>query len=203
MTSIVIGVVVVIVLIFVIVSSITSKKAQKVEQQKRKKVVKEEIKNYLSKSQNIKNVKLEYEKVYARKGVEYKYRDVFDVVVQIFEAKTNKLITTTAYEVEGITTKTAKNSYTTAWQVNDELNLDETKKRIAIAEKKIKLTRQEKIVLKKEEKIKALDHKNQVKQELKVLKEEKKEQKKEINSSVEIDKAIKSTTVKFIPRRNK
>ncbi|WP_339021543.1 hypothetical protein [Spiroplasma endosymbiont of Atherix ibis] len=202
-STIVIGVVVLVVLVFVIVSSITSKKAQKVEQQKRKKVVKEEIKNYLAKSQNIKNIKVEYEKVYARKGPEYKYRDVFDVVVQMYEPKTNKLISTNAYEVEGITTKSGKNNYVTAWQVNGEIDLENTKRRIAIAEKKVKLTKQEKVVLKKEEKEKAIEHKIQIKEEMKNIKEEKKNQKENKDANLQMDKAIKATTVKFIPRRNK
>ncbi|AGR42006.1 hypothetical protein [Spiroplasma diminutum] len=202
-STIVIGVVVLVVLVFVIVSSITSKKAQKVEQQKRKKVVREEIKSYLAKTQNIKNIKVEYEKVYARKGAEYKYRDVFDVVVQMYEPKTNKLISVNAYEVEGITTKSGKNNYVTAWQVNGEIDLENTKRRIAIAEKKVKLTKQEKVVLKKEEKSKAVEHKIQVKEEIKNLKAEKKNQSKNDDVSAQMDKAIKATTVKFVPRRNK
>ncbi|WP_338985496.1 hypothetical protein [Spiroplasma endosymbiont of Diplazon laetatorius] len=202
-STIVIGVVVLVVLVFVIVSSITSKKAQKIEQKKRKKVVKEEIKNYLAKTQNIKNIKIEYEKVYARKGPEYKYRDVFDVVVQIFEPKTNKLVSTNAYEVEGITTKSGKNNYVTAWQVNGEIDLENTQRRIAIAEKKVKLTKQEKVVLKQEEKTKAVEHKIQVKEELKTIKEEKKHQKENKDANLQLDRAIKATTIKFIPRRNK
>ncbi|AKU80035.1 hypothetical protein [Spiroplasma turonicum] len=203
MTPAIIGVVIVIVLIFIVVSSITSKKAQKVEQQKRKKIVREEIKSYLSKSNNLKNVKLEYEKVYARKGPEYKYRDVFDVVVNIFEAKTNKLMATRSFEVEGITTKEGKKNYTTTWQVNKELELEDTRKRIAIAEKKVKLTKEEKKVLKEEEKLRLVEQKTQMKEELKTLKEVNSKQKNDLESKHQIDKAIKDTTVKFIPRRNK
>ncbi|AKX34389.1 hypothetical protein SLITO_v1c07660 [Spiroplasma litorale] len=203
MTPVIIGVVIVIVLVFIVISSITSKKAQKVEQQKRKKIVREEIKSYLSKTNNLKNIKLEYEKVYARKGPEYKYRDVFDVVVNIYEAKTNSLMTTRSFEVEGITTKEGKKNYTTAWQVNKELELEDTRKRIAIAEKQVKLTKEEKKVLKDEEKIRLIEQKNQMKNEIKNLKTEKEKQKKDVNATNQIDKALKETTVKFVPRRNK
>ncbi|ASP28498.1 hypothetical protein SCORR_v1c07260 [Spiroplasma corruscae] len=203
MTPAIIGVVIVIVLIFIIVSSITSKKAQKVEQKKRKKIVREEIKNYLSKSQNLKNVKLEYEKVYARKGAEYKYRDVFDVVVNIFEAKTNNLMSTRSFEVEGITTKEGKKNYTTTWQVNKELDLEDTRKRIAIAEKKVKLTKEERKVLRDEERLRLIEQKNQMKNEIQNLKLEKEKQKNNVNAQIQIDKALKQTTVKFVPKRNK
>ncbi|AHI52716.1 hypothetical protein [Spiroplasma culicicola] len=200
-STIIIGVVALVIIVFIIVSAITSKKAQKKEQQKRKKVVKDEIKLYLSKTQSLKNIKIDYEKVYARKGAEYKYRDVFDVVVNIYEPKTNNLLYTRAYEVEGITTRADKKTYTTAWQVNQELDLEDTKKRIAIAEKKIKLTKEEAKTLKKEDLAKAKEQKVQMKEEMKQLKEAKAEQKKA--NSPRIDEAVKATTVKFIPRRNK
>lgn len=201
MTSIIIGVVAVIIIVFVIVSSITSKKAQKKEQANRKRVVKDEIKFYLAKTQSLKNIKLEYEKVYARKGPEYKYRDVFDVVVQMYEPKTNKLMYTRAYEVEGITTKASKKSYTTSWQVNTELDLEDTKRRIAIAEKKIKLSKEERKLMKIEDSKKAKEQKLKEKEEMQPLREEKAKQRKD--NTNKIDDVVKATTVKFVPKRNK
>ncbi|AOG60268.1 hypothetical protein SHELI_v1c03130 [Spiroplasma helicoides] len=204
-SGVIIGVIVLVIIVFIVVSSITSKKAQKKEQAKRKKVVKEEIKMYLAAEKKLKNIKIEYEKVYARKGPEYKYRDVFDVIVQIFEPKTNDLIQTSAYEVEGITTRADKKTYTTAWQVNGELDLDETKKRIAIAEKKIKLSKDERKVLKIEEVTKAKEQRDKLKQEQQKLKEQKAQQKSmgKTIESARIDETIKSTAVKFVPKRNK
>ncbi|QEH61692.1 hypothetical protein SCHIN_v1c04950 [Spiroplasma chinense] len=200
-TYIVIGIVVLILLVFVVVSSITSKKAQKKEQAKRKKVVRDEIKLFLAKTQNQKNITIDYEKVYARKGAEYKYRDVFDVVVQIIEPKTAQVKEVKAYEVEGITTRVDKKNYTTAWQVNKELDLEETKKRIAVAEKKIKLSKEERRLMKVEESSREKELKIQQKEEIKEIKAKKVEAKKD--KSNRIDEAVKMTAVKFVPRRNK
>ncbi|QBQ07558.1 hypothetical protein SGLAD_v1c03590 [Spiroplasma gladiatoris] len=200
-TTIIFAVIVLVIIIFIVISSITSKKAQKKEQAKRKKVVKEEIKNYLSQTQNLKNIKLEYEKVYARKGPEYKYRDVFDVIVQMYEPKTNELIKTAAYEVEGMTTKADKKTYTTAWQVNKELDIEDTKKRIAIAEKKIKLSKEELKIMKAESLVKSREAKANLKAKEAKLKEVRAKEK--ANPNVRVASELKATTVKFIPKRNK
>jgi type VI protein secretion system component VasK len=140
---IVMGLIVVVVLVFIIVSSITGKKARKKEQEKRKRVVKDEIKAYLAKVKNQKNISVDYEKVFARKGPEYRYRDIFDVVVRILSPKDGSVLETKSFEIEGITTKVSKKEYKTDWIVNKETDLDETQKNIAIAEKKIKLSKAE------------------------------------------------------------
>lgn len=195
-------IVVVIVLVFIIISSITSKKNQKREQTKRKKVVREEIKSYLAKEMNLKNLRLEYEKVYARKGVEYKYRDVFDVIVQLYDAKTNKLIAIKAFEIEGMTTRADRKTYTTTWNVNGESDIEDTKRRIAIAEKKVKLTKEEKKTIKADEAAKAKAEALKIREKQKELKLQKSEQKK-LPPSNTIDPVKKATAVKFVPRRNK
>ncbi|QGS51789.1 hypothetical protein [Spiroplasma tabanidicola] len=200
-TTIIFAVIVLVIIIFIVISSITSKKAQKKEQAKRKKVVKEEIKNYLSQTQNQKNIKIEYEKVYARKGPEYKYRDVFDVIVQMYEPKTNELIKTAAYEVEGITTKADKKTYNTAWQVNKELDIEDTKKRIAIAEKKIKLSKEERKIMRAEEIVRSKELRANLKAEEAKIKETQAKQK--ANPSLRVPDEVKAATVKFIPKRNK
>jgi hypothetical protein len=105
---IVMGLIVVVVLVFIIVSSITGKKARKKEQEKRKRVVKDEIKAYLAKVKNQKNISVDYEKVFARKGPEYRYRDIFDVVVRILSPKDGSVLETKSFEIEGITTKVSK-----------------------------------------------------------------------------------------------
>lgn len=202
MQMIILIIVVVIIVVFIVVSSITSKKAQKKEQAKRKKVVREEIKNYISKNLNLKNIRVEYEKVYARKGAEYKYRDVFDVIVQMFDAKTNELVDTKSFEIEGVTTRADKKTYQTAWHVNVETNIEETQKRIAIAEKKVKLTKAEMKTLKEEENLRAKAEAQRVKELAKENKIKKAEEKKE-NSLNVISPEKKAMTVKFIPKRNK
>jgi hypothetical protein len=110
---IVMGLIVVVVLVFIIVSSITGKKARKKEQEKRKRVVKGEIKAYLAKVKNQKNISVDYEKVFARKGPEYRYRDIFDVVVRILSPKDGSVLETKSFEIEGITTKVSKKEYKT------------------------------------------------------------------------------------------
>ncbi|AGM25269.1 hypothetical protein [Spiroplasma chrysopicola] len=141
--NIILIIIVLAVIIFAIVSSIMGRKAQKLEREKRKKQVKDKIKEYIKETDNRKNLRLEYEKVIARKGKEYKYRDLFDVIVDIYEAKTNSFLEQKAFEIEGISKKVGKKQYETTWIVNQEIDLVEAKKRIDIIEKKVKLTKEQ------------------------------------------------------------
>ncbi|WP_338954495.1 hypothetical protein [Spiroplasma endosymbiont of Polydrusus cervinus] len=142
--NVILVVIVFAVIIFAIVSSIMGQKAQRIEREKRKKQVKDKIKQYIKDTDNRKNLRLQYEKVIARKGKEFKYRDIFDVIVNIYEAKTNAFLEQKAFEIEGISKKISKKQYETTWIVNQEINLEETKHRIEISEKKVKLTKEEK-----------------------------------------------------------
>ncbi|WP_339022405.1 hypothetical protein [Spiroplasma endosymbiont of Crioceris asparagi] len=197
MSTIIILGLVVVVAIFIIVTSITGRGAQKKEQEKRKKVVREEIKFWLNSNRNLKNVIVQYDTVYARKGAEYKYRDVFDVIVSIYEAKTNLFREKIALEIEGITTKQDKKTYTTKWIVNKQLDTEETEKRVAIAEKKIKLSKAERKALKIEEKARLkklkIDEKN--------LNAQQREKSLELKKSNYIDKSVKSDGDKWVPRK--
>ncbi|ARU91959.1 hypothetical protein SCLARK_001438 [Spiroplasma clarkii] len=151
---------------------------------------------------NQKNLRIEYEKVFARKGPEYKYRDVFDVIVQMYDAKTNKLMDIKAFEIEGITTRADRKTVTTTWNVNGESDIEDTKRRIAIAEKKVKLTKEEKKALKADEVHRAKLEAQKVKEKQKELKALRIEAKKTPVSNV-IDPEKKAGTVKFVPRRSK
>lgn len=62
--------------------------------------------------------------------------------------KTQKSIERRAYEVEGITTKIDKKNYATKWVVNTILDLNETEQRIAIGQKEVKLTKEERKAIK-------------------------------------------------------
>ncbi|ATZ17398.1 hypothetical protein ELUMI_v1c06760 [Williamsoniiplasma luminosum] len=203
--TIVLMVVLVGVIGFVIVTTITGRKASKKEKEKRYQEVRERIKSYIAKEEGRKNLRIEFEKVYARKGAEYKYRDVFDVVIEIIEPKTNKILEIRAYEVEGLTTKIDKKNYKTDWQVNGVLELEDTKKRIAISEKKIKLTKEEKNQLKRDEKLRGKELKEKEKLEYKKVKAETKENKtkepKTLSSADRINKHLQ--TQKFVPTRKK
>ncbi|PPE05214.1 hypothetical protein [Williamsoniiplasma lucivorax] len=203
--TIVLLVVLIGVIIFVIVTTITGRKASKKEKEKRYQEVREKIKGFIAKEEGRKNLRIEFQKVYARKGVEYKYRDVFDVVVEIIEPKTNKILEIKAYEVEGITTKIDKKNYKTDWMVNSVLELEETKKRIAISEKEIKLTKDEKQQLKKDEKLKEKELKEKEKIEYKKVKAEAKENKgKEPTGETSNDRMVRHLkTQKFVPTRKK
>ena len=163
-TNIILIVVVVGIIIFAIISSIYGRKNQKAEKEKRKREVKQSIKNFIKKENNIKNVIIDYNKVVARKGKDYKYRDVFDVIVKIRNPKEENKVIEKAFEIEGISKKINKKDYTTTWVVNRELDLVSTKKQISIAENTVKLTKEE-----KQERKQALKE-----QETKILQEEKK-----------------------------
>ncbi|WP_342268636.1 hypothetical protein [Spiroplasma endosymbiont of Aspidapion aeneum] len=205
--TIIIIVVVIIVLIFIIITSITGKKSQKIEQEKRKKVVRDEIKNYIYLNENRKNIRIEYENVIARKGGDYKYRDVFDVVISLFEPKKNTLIDTRSYEIEGLTQKVDKKNYQTVWQVNSRTDLEETRRKISIATKQIKLTKEEKKAIKQEEKAAAIEERKKEREELKLIKKAQKNPSLDVGIDTEklkkVDEVVKKTAVKFIPKRDK
>ncbi|ADK69801.1 hypothetical protein V2P57_02290 [Mycoplasma mycoides subsp. mycoides] len=186
---------------FVIWSTITGKKANKKEKEKRYNQVRSKIKEYILKNEHKKNLRIEFEKVYARKGAEYKYRDVFDVIVQLIEPKTQKIIETRAYEVEGLTTKINKSQYNTEWIVNSQIDLEETKRRIAIGEKTIKLTKAEKQKLKEVEKMQAKKLAQQEKEQLKKAKEKQKSQKGSLD--IYQERKLNISNKKFVPSRAK
>ncbi|AEM68689.1 hypothetical protein [Mycoplasma putrefaciens] len=186
---------------FVVWSTITGRKANKKEKEERYQQVRDQIKTYIAKVESRKNLRIEFEKVYARKGAEYKYRDVFDVIVQLVSPKTQEVLETRAYEVEGLTTKIAKNQYKTEWVVNTQLDLEETKRRIAIAEKEIKLTKAEKKQLRLAEKASAKQLQQQEKEQLKKAKQSSKNHKKALDLSEE--RKIYASKQKFVPTRTK
>lgn len=204
---IIMGLVVVVVLIFIIISSITGKKARKKEQEKRKKIVKDEIKRYLASIDNQRNISVEFEKVFARKGPEYRYRDVFDVIVRILSPKDNSVLSTRSYEIEGITTKVNKKEYKTEWIVNKETNIEDTRKNIAVAEKKVKLTREERAEYKKRDKDFIRKNREVEKDKLQKEREEYKKRKNDKSTlrayekKSELRKVDKIT--KFVPERKK
>jgi ABC-type Na+ efflux pump permease subunit len=202
---IVMGLIVVVVLVFIIVSSITGKKARKKEQEKRKRVVKDEIKAYLAKVKNQKNISVDYEKVFARKGPEYRYRDIFDVVVRILSPKDGSVLETKSFEIEGITTKVGKKEYKTDWIVNKETDLDETQKNIAIAEKKIKLSKAEQKEIKQRNREIVRDQKVQDQTKYEAQRKEAKEFKKDKSTLKMHEKKLEANhkATKFIPGRNK
>jgi competence protein ComGC len=202
---IIMGIIVVVVLVFIIVSSITGRKSRKKEQDKRKRVVKDEIKAYLAKVKNQKNIIVEFEKVYARKGPEYRYRDVFDVIVRIMSPKDGSVLETKSFEVEGMTQKISKKEYKTDWIVNKETDLAETQRNIAIAEKKVKLTREEKADVKKREREFTKETKAKEQDEYEKKRAAEKELKKDKSTlhAHSKKKELHKTTAKFIPGRNK
>lgn len=187
---------------FVIYSSIRGKKASKREKKRRYQEVRNQIKSYIAEIEKKKNLRIEFEKVYARKGAEYKYRDVFDVIVELIEPKTNKITEIRAYEIEGITTKIDKKNFKTDWVVNGTLDLDETKHRIAIAEKEIKLSKEEKRQYKKEERARDKEFKAKERLETKTQKAAAKNKPAITREGNKIER-INQNTHKFIPQRKK
>ncbi|KNG79598.1 hypothetical protein [Mycoplasma sp. HU2014] len=186
---------------FVIWSTLTSRKANKKEKEKRYQQVRDKIKQYIAINESRKNLRIEFEKVYSRRGAEYKYRDVFDVIVHLVSPKTQEIIEVRAYEVEGLTTKINKNDYKTDWIVNARLDLEETKRRIAIGEKEIKLTKEEKKQLRLAEKASAKQLQQEEKIRLKEAKQKSKEQKK--NLDINHERRIHRSKHKFVPTRVK
>lgn len=189
---------IVVVVGFVIVTTITGKKAAKKEKAQRYKAVRDEIKSYMAVNEKRKNIRVEFTKVYSRRGPEYKYRDVFDVIVELIEPKTQKLIEKRAYEVEGITQKVDNKQYATSWIVNGILDLQETEKRVAIGQKEIKLSKEEQKAMKKADRIKEKELAQIEKIEIKKIRSEAKTTKKE-------QPIIRATEhkEKFVPTRSK
>ncbi|AXK51081.1 hypothetical protein [Spiroplasma alleghenense] len=201
MFGIIVIILLVVVIIFLIVTTITGKKAKKNEIKQRKKVVRDEIKNYIFQEEKRKNLRINFEQVFARKGPDYKYRDVFDVIVDIVEPKTNQVTEVKAYEIEGFPVRIDKKNTRIEWTVNREIDIEETRRRIAIAEKQIKLSKEEKKALKQEEVSMMKEKREKERLEYKEIKQKQKEEKKVVTPVV--DDKLKKSTVKFVPKRNK
>ncbi len=184
------------IIIFTTVTSIINKKNRIKEKDKRKREVREKIKSFIRETDHKKNLLIEFEKIVARKGKEYKNRDIFEVIINIKDPKTNKHIEDRAYEIEGISIPIDKKNYSYDWVINSRLDLDHTRKRINILEGKIKLTKTElknnKIKNKQNKKQKYLDAKSENKAKLKTKKTKPKE-----NYKPNLDGN------KFIPQRKK
>lgn len=127
-----------VVLVIFVVSSIGSRKRKKQEKQKRQKEVKEVIKNYMRDELNLRHKTVEFDQVVARSSKDYRYRDVFDVVVKLYDSKKNDLYDTKAFEVEGFAKQISKKEFETIWKVNTELNLEETLNRLNLEKRKNK-----------------------------------------------------------------
>lgn len=196
MTTWIMLAVIIIIIVMTIVSAITKRKKDKIEREKRQKEVRTQIKQYLKDTEKVAHKRVDYDKVVARSGKEYKYRDVFDVVVNLYDARKNELYATKAFEVEGFTKQLSKKQYETIWKVNQELDLQETIKRIEASQKKSKLTKAEKTELKKKLKIEAIEAREAdrlAKIEYKKIKKNAKNQ--------ELDLIRKTTTEKFIGKK--
>jgi len=102
-----------VVLIIFIVSSIGSRKRKREEKQKRQKEVKDIIKSYMRDELDLRHKTIEFDQVIARSNKEYRYRDVFDVVVKLYDSKKNDLYATKAFEVEGFAKQISKKQFET------------------------------------------------------------------------------------------
>lgn len=148
-----------VVLIIFIFTTISSKKKKKEEKKQRQKEVKNVIKTFMRDELKLQHKTIEFEQVVSRSSKEYRYRDVFDVIVKLYDSKKNDLFATKAFEVEGFTKQLSKKQFETIWKVNCELDLEETLRRIALSKKrsaKIKIKRktaEEKAAIKKENEI--------------------------------------------------
>nr|VZK65340.1 hypothetical protein MF5292_00514 [Mycoplasma feriruminatoris] len=85
--------------------------------------------------------------------------------------------------------------------VNSQIDLEETKRRIAIGEKTIKLTKAEKQKLKEVEKMQAKKLALEEKEQLKKAKEKQKSQKGTID--IYQERKLNTTNKKFVPSRSK
>ncbi|WP_338982373.1 hypothetical protein [Spiroplasma endosymbiont of Eupeodes luniger] len=170
-TWVMLGLIIIIVVVM-IVSSIRKRKQDKIEKEKRQKEVRDKIKHYLKINDNIAHKRIEYDKVIARAGKDYKYRDVFDVVIKLYDSKSNALYATKAFEVEGLTKQLSKKEYETTWKVNHELELEATLIRLQKEQKKSywKMTKAERAQVSLERK----EAKIIEKAEIKKIKQEKK-----------------------------
>ncbi|WP_215825541.1 hypothetical protein [Spiroplasma endosymbiont of 'Nebria riversi'] len=170
-TWVMLGLIIIIVVVM-IVSSIRKRKQDKIEKEKRQKEVRDKIKQYLKINDNIAHKRIEYDKVIARAGKDYKYRDVFDIVIKLYDSKSNALYATKAFEVEGLTKQLSKKEYETTWKVNHELELEATLIRLQKEQKKNywKMTKAERAQVRLERK----EAKIIEKAEIKKIKQEKK-----------------------------
>lgn len=145
-----------VVLIIFIFTTISAKKKKKEEKKERQKEVKNIIKSFMRDELKLQHKTVEFEQVVSRSSKEYRYRDVFDVIVKLYDSKKNDLFATKAFEVEGFTKQLSKKEFETIWKVNCELDLEETLKKIEMSKKrsgKIKIKRktaEEKAAIKKE-----------------------------------------------------
>lgn len=124
-----------VVLVIFIISSVGSRKRKREEKQKRQKEVKEALKSYMRDELNLRHKTVEFDQVLARSSKDYRYRDVFDVIIKLYDSKKNDLFATKAFEIEGFAKQISKKEFETIWKVNCELNLDETLKRIELDKK--------------------------------------------------------------------
>lgn len=146
---------IVVVLIIFIFTTISSKKKKKEEKKHRQKEVKNVIKAFMRDELRLQHKNIEFEQVVSRSSKEYRYRDVFDVIVKLYDSKKNDLFATKAFEVEGFTKQLSKKQFETIWKVNCELDLEATIASINLSKKrsKIKIKRKtaaEKAAIKKE-----------------------------------------------------
>lgn len=141
--NIIVGAVVVLIIIFAIVSAIRNRKNRHSETNKRQREIAEQIKKFARIQHNYRNLRADFEKMVARRGQVYRYREIYDVLIAFFNAKTNKLISHKAFEVEGINKEIAPKQYQTFWRVNRELDYEEAHRNIMINEGKIRLSRAE------------------------------------------------------------
>lgn len=145
-----------VVLIIFIFTTISAKKKKKEEKKQRQKEVKNIIKSFMRDELKLQHKTVEFEQVVSRISKEYRYRDVFDVIVKLYDSKKNDLFATKAFEVEGFTKQLSKKEFETIWKVNCELDLEETLKKIEMSKKrsgKIKTKRktaEEKAAIKQE-----------------------------------------------------
>lgn len=174
-TWVMLGLIIVIVVVM-IVSSIKKRRQDKIEKEKRQREVRDQIKVFLKENYNISHKRIEYDKVVSRTGKDYKYRDVFDVIVKLYDSKSNELYSTKAFEVEGFSKQINKKEYLTTWKVNKELDLEKTLVNLKNNVKKSywKMTKIEKQITKLEKKNQKIAEEYAIKQQKIVKKEEKK-----------------------------
>ena len=180
------------IVLFIGVTSLLNRKNKQKEKEKRKREVRNKIKTFIREKESKKNLKIEFEKVIAKKGKKYKTRDVFEVIINISDAKSNIHIEDRAYEIEGISIPIDKKNFNHEWVVNARLDIKNTREYIKLIEGEIKLTKDQKI------------------QNKKIVKEQKKQEYKEEKANIKLEKQNKTKEIKkadiedkFIPRRSK
>ncbi len=181
------------IIIFIGITSLVNRKSQKKEREKRKREVRDKIKSFIKERENKKNLYIEFEKVVARKGKKYKTRDVFEVIIKIFDAKTREHIEDRAYEIEGISIPIDKKNYTHEWVINSRLDIENTRHRISIIEGDVKLSKDEK---KRQKQLAKEERKQQY-----ILEKEERKKLRKSNESLKPKKVEHEN--KFIPKRDK